>query len=214
MRAVAAVMALAMTGIACRTDEDISSTSIVEPVRATGTVGIPAPAPDASHSTALATASRVPERSTATAQKDQSPTLGSIVYEQAPSGTSADLSPVVFPTRGATPGPTSASLLTGVLIEDQGCLWVVGDDGSGFEGSPVLIIWPYGYSARDENGFVVLDAKGNFIARVGDTIQIGGGIETTGAVSDSCAGPLWYSVFPIHVVTPAPLPVSSPTNAP
>lgn len=38
------------------------------------------------------------------------------------------------------------------------------------------VIWPYGYSARDDGGrLAVLDATGTVVAREGDRVAIGGG---------------------------------------
>lgn len=64
------------------------------------------------------------------------------------------------------------ALITGKLTRHAGTgLAVTGPDG---KQTPVE--WPFGYSAHIEDGVAVLvDEKGNAVAREGDQIQMGGG---------------------------------------
>jgi hypothetical protein len=77
-----------------------------------------------------------------------------------------------------------------------------------------LIVWPFGYSARNENGIVVFDEDGVAVARVGDSIELGGGSESVGGVSETCSGRLWSSGNPIRIIVPAATPVSTADSAP
>ena len=83
-------------------------------------------------------------------------------------------------------------LLTGKLIQDNGYLRI----------SEELIIWPYGYSLKTEdNDIWVIDDKDQTVARVGDTVKIGGG-EIPGYWAEEiighplpagCEGPYWLA---------------------
>lgn len=75
-----------------------------------------------------------------------------------------------------------------------GCLRVTSSDNS------YLAIWPYGFSVRVRGGEIqVLDADGEVVGRVGDTIEVGGGGTTLEIVEkyigdslpEGCEGPYW-----------------------
>lgn len=65
----------------------------------------------------------------------------------------------------------------------------------------ILLIWPYGYSLDVKDGKIqVLDEGGRVVARVGDSIKVGGGETTKEVVEenfigkplpDDCEGPYW-----------------------
>ena len=63
------------------------------------------------------------------------------------------------------------ALRTGTLVEDP-------RSGLGIEdstGSITPVIWPFGYSTRlDVGGIALVDGEGRVVARVGDTIELGG----------------------------------------
>jgi hypothetical protein len=62
------------------------------------------------------------------------------------------------------------------------------------DGTRTPVEWPFGYSARNELGKIVLvDETGRTIAREGDVISVGGGFGDR----------LWYACAPVTVVTPA-----------
>ena len=72
----------------------------------------------------------------------------------------------------ATPEACSAALLEGVLLRD---------DAAGFlvrhaEGFVTPIVWPDGYSVRDEDVLELLDPAGAVVAREGDSVSAGGGM--------------------------------------
>ncbi len=82
------------------------------------------------------------------------------------------------------------------------------------DGRGGLVVWPHGYSPRREgDGILVLDGRGEAVAKIGEEVRIGGGQitreeagPTAGAarqafeekredlgVPDGCRGPLWVS---------------------
>lgn len=76
------------------------------------------------------------------------------------------------PQAGATPAACPAALIEGALVRDA-------QSGVGLrdaQGRIRVLIWPNGYSARDDGGrLAVLDGSGNLVAHEGDRISIGGG---------------------------------------
>lgn len=57
-------------------------------------------------------------------------------------------------------------------------------------GRIVGVIWPFGYSARrDESGTILFNRQGRELARQGDTLQMGGWIDSRDGVSHPCASP-------------------------
>lgn len=72
---------------------------------------------------------------------------------------------------GESPGPVSrpTALLEGILIEDDGCLWVETD------GVRSLMLWPVGSAAEVRDGRIVVRSDGN--EAIADTAITGGGGE-------------------------------------
>ena len=65
-----------------------------------------------------------------------------------------------------------AALIEGVLVREEQSGVALQDR----QGLVHQVIWPNGYSARDDIGrLVVLDASGNIVAHEGDRVSIGGG---------------------------------------
>lgn len=65
-----------------------------------------------------------------------------------------------------------------------------------------LVIWPHGYSVRDEGDEIqVLDGEGRVVAVVGETITLGGGEVSIAIVEkyigqslpEGCTGPFWIA---------------------
>jgi hypothetical protein len=64
------------------------------------------------------------------------------------------------------------ALLTGQLVADEDAGIVLQPT----DGPPVLVIWPHGWAAVDQDGMrILLNDHGDPIARVGDHVSIGGG---------------------------------------
>jgi hypothetical protein len=115
----------------------------------------------------------------------------------APTGT-----PVAAPTASPAVGntaPAGAQVLIKVpAVEPQACmdallsgtLAVNNQTGLGVEngGEKMAVEWPFGYSARMELGVVALvDETGKTVAKVGDTISVGGGF----------GNQLWHACGPV-----------------
>lgn len=65
------------------------------------------------------------------------------------------------------------ALLSGTLVEDPRSGLAVSDG----QGNITPVEWPYGYSARNELSTIVLvDERGQAVAREGDQVQLGGGL--------------------------------------
>jgi len=79
----------------------------------------------------------------------------------------------------------------------MGVLAVDSESGVGLEtpgGSVGLVVWPTGWTARNDAGSVaIIDANGAVVAHVGDTVSMGGG----GGSEDA-----WYVCPPVHVLAP------------
>jgi hypothetical protein len=85
------------------------------------------------------------------------------------------------------------ALAFGRLVAHGGCLAIAdrGDDPH-----PTYVLWPDGYSLVDRGGAdsVLIDAVGREVARLGDTVQLGGGgvelenaaAATIGGIPDAC----------------------------
>ena len=81
-------------------------------------------------------------------------------------------------------------MLQGELTADEGYLRV----------NDRLIIWPYGYSLDTENGEIrIINEESQPVAKVGDTIRLGGGGASASFVEEKigqllpegCEGPYW-----------------------
>lgn len=76
------------------------------------------------------------------------------------------------PQPAGTPQACPAALIEGTLVREKQSGVALRDP----QGLVRQIIWPFGYSARDQGGrLVVLDASGNVVAAEGDRVSIGGG---------------------------------------
>ena len=65
------------------------------------------------------------------------------------------------------------ALMTGQLVADEEAGLVVVAAG----GPPVVVIWPHGWVAVDQDGMrILLNERGDPIARVGDHLQLAGGM--------------------------------------
>jgi hypothetical protein len=125
--------------------------------------------------------------------------------------TSSPFSGVATPTTGPTmttslvfpqqPRPTDdpvtsmAALLTGTLIIDGQCLRVRDDHNESW-----LPIWNWNHVLHVEQGTVsIQDTTGQTLARVGDTIRLGGGEFNPGPS-------FWQTATPSQPTIPAPCP--------
>ena len=86
--------------------------------------------------------------------------------------------PGTIALRTQTPEPPGtlqacmAALTSGTLVRDATSGVALRDP----DGSVRQVVWPYGYTARDDGGrLVVLDASGAVVAHEGDRVSIGGG---------------------------------------
>ena len=108
---------------------------------------------------------------------------------------SAASSRMIFPVQDPSNSQMDA-LLTGVLINEDGCLYVRG----GGAGRTVLPIWRdgYDYSGSGED-VAILNASGKVVARVGQKISMGGGQAarplhpTYRERVGHCRGPFWVA---------------------
>lgn len=105
-------------------------------------------------------------------------------------------------------GPSGdQALLTGTLTAEDGCLAV--STGT----SSVYVVWPAGYSLSEEKGGTWLaDESGTLVAKIGDEVQMGGGITNlahaepgvVGGIPSSCevGGPdaYWFAGTPEAVL--------------
>ena len=88
------------------------------------------------------------------------------------------------------------ALMIGELVEENGCLRVRGG-----EDPALLVIWPYDHTLTvDAEGVAeVRDGTGAVVARVGDTVEMGGGQapSLSGAFAaglpEACPGPYWIA---------------------
>jgi antitoxin component of RelBE/YafQ-DinJ toxin-antitoxin module len=90
-----------------------------------------------------------------------------------------------------------SALIEGTLVVKDGCLRVVNGEGD----SGHLVIWQTDYFVNNNAGVIeILDRDGDVVARVGETIRMGGGeISMTDELkrqlreplSKQCAGPYW-----------------------
>lgn len=110
-----------------------------------------------------------------------------------------------FPRLDPPEGPLVEmdALLIGELVEENGCLRVRWDA----EGPGVLIIWPYDHSLTvDAEGRAeVRDGSGAVVARLGDTVEMGGGRSSSltpklaERIPEVCPDPYWIAARGIEV---------------
>jgi hypothetical protein len=71
--------------------------------------------------------------------------------------------------------PAYASLVGEIAVTDANCVGIVPTPPGDGQVHPTAVIWPRGWSARQENGRATLyDATGNRYAREGDTVSLPG----------------------------------------
>jgi hypothetical protein len=84
-----------------------------------------------------------------------------------------------------TPAACPAALIEGVLVRDA-------RSGVGLRDTQGLVrdvLWPNGYSARDEGGrLAVIDGSGKLVAHEGDRVSIGGGEIDANGTWVGCGG--------------------------
>jgi hypothetical protein len=69
-------------------------------------------------------------------------------------------------------GACMDALLTGVLAADPQAGIVVDAP----DGTSIVVVWPHGWAAMDQDGMrILLNDRGDPVARVGDRVEIGGG---------------------------------------
>lgn len=87
---------------------------------------------------------------------------------EAPAPTTGE--PLFFPTHGHTPQTgLPAGAIVGSLTLDDGCLWIVTDDGT-----PLLALWPNDFRLDTEQGRLMVSGRGRSVA-VGGRIHASGG---------------------------------------
>jgi hypothetical protein len=87
------------------------------------------------------------------------------------------------------------SALTGELTLDEGCVRLVGEDGT-----PVDVVWPADFVATvqevgSENQLKVYDPDRDIAARGGDRVLLGGGFESAEPYAGLACGPVSDQVF-------------------
>jgi hypothetical protein len=89
------------------------------------------------------------------------------------------------PESGQTPAACMAALTTGTLVRHP-------QSGVGLtytDGTVLAVIWPFGYSARDDRGrLAVVDASGKILAHEGDLVSVGGGFAGDETTWTGCGG--------------------------
>ena len=91
-------------------------------------------------------------------------------------GPTASPPAIALRTQGSQPAGTAtacmAALLSGTLVRDGVAGLRVRDE----QGHSHQVIWPNGYSARDDGGrLAVIDGNGTVVAHEGDRLSMGGG---------------------------------------
>ncbi len=97
------------------------------------------------------------------------------------------------PNRGGglqgTPEECPAALLEGELLRDDGDGFIVQHE----DGFVTPVVWPEGYSVRDAETRELVDLSGAVVAREGDFVALGGGMDPTDSAFIVC-GP--FTVTP------------------
>lgn len=88
------------------------------------------------------------------------------------------------PESGQTPAACMAALRTGTLVRHPQTVVGLRDDGG-----VIGVIWPFGYSARDDGGrLAVVDGSGKVLAHEGDLVSVGGGFAGDESTWTACGG--------------------------
>lgn len=113
-----------------------------------------------------------------------------------------------FITQKPSDGPQMLALLEGKLILSERCLRIESSGG----GESHAAIWPVGYSfSADEAGVHIISASTQVVARVGNTIRVGGGevphpsdeAFAQGYLGDSqCPGTYWIVSDDVEIIAP------------
>jgi hypothetical protein len=97
----------------------------------------------------------------------------------------------------------TAELIGKLVMDDAGCLRVEPAEG----GPRSVLVWPSDFTYRiEDNQIQVLNGSSQLVARVGDTVSMGGGMYdlqnlagTPHNLPPECAGPYWdVGAFPIQ----------------
>jgi hypothetical protein len=89
------------------------------------------------------------------------------------------------PERDQSPAACMAALLTATLVRHPNTgLGLRSDDGH-----VIGVIWPFGYSARDDGGrLAVVDRSGKVLAHEFDTVSVAGGFAGDETLLTGCGG--------------------------
>jgi hypothetical protein len=80
--------------------------------------------------------------------------------------------PTLPPEPAGSPQACMAALIEGTLRADAE--WGIALETT--DGAKVKVLWPNGYSAReDDAGLALIDGSGTVVAHAGDQVQVGGG---------------------------------------
>jgi hypothetical protein len=80
-----------------------------------------------------------------------------------------------------------AALLTGTLVlDDRSGLGIAGVDITGGGDDVVPVRWPNGWMALETVPVALVDADGHAVARVGDRMALGGGVDGPGETWVAC----------------------------
>lgn len=89
---------------------------------------------------------------------------------------------------------TTGDSISGYLLESGPCLWIISDDGY----LTYQVVWPPGFSiSRHEASMVVLDSKGEIVARVDERNTLHGGPVDASEFPPVCEGLVWLATEPI-----------------
>ena len=107
---------------------------------------------------------------------------------QTPVATQSEAPSFAIRTAAAKPQACMDALISGRLARNAGSGLGLITPGA----PPVVVEWPFRYSARDEDGRIaLLDETGAVVAREGDNVKMGGGM---GQLN------IWYTCGPVEVV--------------
>lgn len=90
----------------------------------------------------------------------------------------------VGPFAAPTPEACPDALLEGELLADDAAGLMVRHA----EGFVMMVVWPDGYTVRDADVRELLDPAGQVVAREGDHVWLGGGMNAAGTAFIACGG--------------------------
>ena len=108
--------------------------------------------------------------------------------------------PAQQPPEAGLESPSLTAQLFGQLVIENGCLRVVPEDAQ----ESYLVVWPAGYTYKQDEGIHVVDPAGEVVLSVGDEVRLSGGelregIDQIDAVieprlpNERCPGPYWMT---------------------